>query len=180
MTDIKIVPEEIIQNKIMLIRDKKVLLDKDLAVLYEVTTKQLNQAVRRNIKRFPQDFMFQLTKEEVPRSQSVILKRSNRSQSVTGSEKHRNIKYQPYAFTELGVAMLSSVLNSERAVQMNIQIMRTFTKLREIVATHSELRDKIEKMEMQYDKNFRVVFDAIRQLISEPEKPRKKIGFQVK
>jgi phage regulator Rha-like protein len=138
-------------------------------MLYGVETKALNQAVRRNIVRFPDDFMFQLTKEEAQdllRSQIVTLKRG------------QHFKYLPYAFTENGVAMLSSVLNSERAIAVNIQIMRTFTKIREMLATHKELKQKVEEMEKKYDYQFKVVFDAIKQLIEPPQKPRKRIGFK--
>ncbi len=145
------------------------MLDRDLALLYEVETKALNQAVKRNISRFPEDFMFQLNKEE-----TAAL---SRSQFVT-LEKGRNIKYLPHVFTEQGVAMLSSVLNSERAIQVNIQIMRTFTKLREMLLTHKELQKKIEHMERKYDHQFKIVFDAIKQLIAHPETGRKKIGFR--
>lgn len=162
------VPEETIEGKILLIRHKKVMLDTDLALLYEVEIRALNQAVRRNIERFPGDFMFQLTKGEYEslRSQFVTLRRG----------QHR--KYLPYAFTEQGVAMLSSVLNSKRAIQVNIQIMRTFIKLREMLLTHKELKQKIEAMEREYDYQFKIVFDAIKKLLEPPEKPKGKIGFR--
>jgi phage regulator Rha-like protein len=166
-----LVPQEIIESKILRLRGKKVMLDRDLAVLYGVETKALKQAVKRNLKRFPDDFMFQLTKEEARellRSQNVTLKRG------------QHFKYLPYVFTENGVAMLSSVLSSEQAILVNIQIMRTFTRLREILATHGELKLKIEEMEKKYDGQFRVVFEAIRQLMAPPVKPRKKIGFLAK
>jgi hypothetical protein len=167
---------ERIEKRIYLIRGQKVMLDSDLAGLYGVTTKVLIQAVKRNIKRFPLDFMFQLSKEEFLRSQNVI---SNlRSQFVTSSYGGR--RYLPYAFTEQGVAMLSSVLNSERAIQVNIQIMRTFSKLKRILASHKDLARKIEELESKYDTQFKVVFDAIRQLMKPPEKGIKKIGFLVK
>jgi len=159
------IPQQIIENKILFIRKKKVMLDRDLA---GVTTRTLNQAVKRNLKRFPEDFMFQLAEEEaaeLSRSQFVTLKRG------------QNIKYLPYAFTENGVAMLSSVLNSERAIAVNIQIMRTFTKLREMLLAHTELKQKIEEMEKKYDYQFKAVFDAIKQLIEQPQKPTKNIGF---
>lgn len=166
------IPQEQIENKILLLRGLKVMLDKDLAELYGVQTKALNQAVKRNPDRFPEDFMFQMTNKEYEstflRSQNVTLKRG----------QHR--KYFPYVFTEQGVAMLSSVLNSPRAIQVNIQIMRTFTKLRELMATHKELRQKIERLEQKFnehDQNFLVVFDAIRKLLSPPEKPKTRIGF---
>lgn len=130
--------------------------------------KSLNQAVRRNIKRFPEDFMFQLSQVEaveLSRSQFGILKRG------------QNIKYLPYAFTENGVAMLSSILNSERAITVNIQIMRTFTKLRELLATHKELKQKIDEMEKKYDHQFKIVFDVIKCLIEPAQKSGKRIGF---
>ncbi len=161
------VPEESIEGKIFLIRHKKVMLDRDLAVLYGVETKRLKQQVNRNIERFPDDFMFQLTREEFN-----ILK----SQIATSS--WGGLRYLPYAFTEQGVAMLSSVLNSKRAIQVNIQIMRTFTKLREMLLTHKELKQKIESMERKYDYQFKIVFDAIKKLLKPPEKPRGKIGFR--
>jgi hypothetical protein len=166
-----LIPVERIASRIFLIRGVKVMIDRDLAELYGVLTKVFNQAVRRNIDRFPDDFMFQLSKKEfnVLRSQFVTLK---------GRGKHP--KYLPLAFTEQGVAMLSSVLNSKRAVQVNIQIMRTFTRLREMLITHKDLQEKIEKMEAKYDKQFKVVFDAIKQLIMQGNKPKAEIGFKVK
>lgn len=166
----QVVPSEIIENRIFLIRGKKVMFDKDLARLYDVKTMVLNQAVKRNIKRFPEDFMFRLTKEEAnifSRSQIVILNRG------------QNIKYQPYVFTEQGVAMLSSVLRSEKAIKVNIQIMRTFTKIREMIVSNKELRGKIETMERKYDGQFKVVFDAIRRLVEKDEvEPKRIIGFR--
>ena len=162
-----LIPVERIENKIYLIRGQKVMLDYDLAILYAIETKQLKRQVRRNTSRFPGDFMFQLSKEEYY---------SLRCQFGT-LKKGQHQKYLPYAFTEQGIAMLSSVLNSEMAVQVNIQIMRTFTKLRQILASHGELRRKIESMEKRYDQQFKVVFDAIKALI-DPERPkRRKIGF---
>ena len=169
MEKMDILPPELIESKILLIRGKKVMLDQSLAELYRVETRALNQAVKRNFPRFPEDFMFQLTKEEAEallRSQFVILK------------KGQHYKYLPYVFTENGVAMLSSVLNSERAIMVNIQIMRTFTRLREILNNHEELKQKLDQMERKYDDNFKVVFEAIRALMAPPpEKPKKKIGF---
>ena len=167
-----LIPVEIIERKIYLIRSQKVMLDSDLAKLYGVPIKRLNEQVRRNLKRFPVDFMFQLTKEESDslRSQIASLK--------DGRGEHR--KYLPYAFTENGVAMLSSVLNSERAIDVNIQIMRTFTKLREMLLTHKDLQKKIEELERKYDTQFKVVFDAIRQLMAPPEPKKRKIGFEVR
>jgi hypothetical protein len=175
----KLIPIEIIQQKIYFIRGEKVMFDRDLAVLYGAETKVLNQAVKRNLKRFPSDFMFRLNKSEMQiwTSQIVIYNENLRSQFVTLKRGH-NIKYAPYVFTEQGVSMLSSVLNSERAIQVNIQIMRTFTKLRKMLMTYKELREKIETMEKKYDKKFRVVFEAIGMLIREDEKPKKRIGFK--
>ncbi len=163
----ELIPVEIIERKIYLIRGHKVLLDSDLAELYGVEVKQLKRQVRRNIKRFPEDFMFQLQKEEYEslRSHFGTLKRGEHA------------KYFPYAFTEQGVAMLSSVLNSDRAIEVNIQIMRAFVKLREMLSTHKDLARKLADMEKKYDTQFKVVFDAIRQLMS-PTVPKKgKIGF---
>lgn len=183
MKNTKNLSTEIIQQKIYFIRGEKVMLDKDLAVLYGVSTKVLNQAVKRNIKRFPTDFMFQLNKQEVYtflRFQFGILKDGgySRSQIVT-LKKGKNIKYLPYVFSEQGIAMLSTVLKSERAIQVNIQIMRTFTSLRKMLVSNKELRLKIEAMEKKYDGKFTVVFRAIAKLIGEPEKTsKKKIGFK--
>ena len=162
----KLIPLEIIENKIYLIRGKKVMLDKDLANLYAVKTKVLLQTMKRNIDRFPHDFMFQLNKKE-----AGIL----RSQIVTSSWGGR--RYLPFAFTEQGVAMLSSILRSKRAIQVNIQIMRTFVKLRRMVSSHRRILKKIEAMESKYDKQFRIVFDAIKALIEQPYEKSKKIGF---
>ena len=167
---VTLVPIELIASKIYLIRRSKVMLDRDLAELYNVETKQLKRAVRRNINRFPEDFMFQLTKEEYRslRSQFGTLKRGAHS------------KYTPMAFTEQGVAMLSSVLNSDRAIEVNIAIMRAFVKLREMMATHEDLKRKIESMEKKYDEQFQIVFEAIKQLLTEEDKPKKKIGYTVR
>ncbi len=166
----QIVPVEVIERRIYLIRERKVMLDSDLADLYQVETFNLNKAVKRNLDRFPQDFMFQLTKEEakVLRFQIGMSKPSGRG----------GRRYLPYAFTEQGVAMLSSVLNSSRAVQVNIAIMRTFARLRYILATHKDLAAKLEAMEKKYDKQFKVVFDVLRQLTERP-RVRKKgpMGF---
>ncbi|HQU46095.1 MAG TPA: ORF6N domain-containing protein [Pirellulales bacterium] len=165
-----LVPAERIERAILLIRGQKVMLDRDLAELYGVPTKAFNQAVKRNAKRFPDDFMFQLTADEAAalRSQFVTLK--------SGRGQHR--KYLPYAFTEQGVAMLSSVLNSDRAIEVNIAIMRAFVRLREILATHKDLAVKLAELERKYDDNFRVVFEAIRQLMAPPPTAKKRrIGF---
>lgn len=161
------IPPERIERRILRIRGQNVMMDADLAELYEVETKELNLAVRRNADRFPEDFMFQL---------SALEFRNLRFQSVTSSSWGGR-RYRPYAFTEQGVAMLSSVLRSPRAVEVNIAIMRAFVKLREIIASHRDLARKLEEMESRYDAQFRVVFDAIRELMKPPEKPRRRIGF---
>jgi len=166
-----IIPAEVIENKIYLIRRQKVMLDRDLAELYEVPTKVFKQAVKRNIKRFPSDFMFELSSAEF---------RNWRSQFVTSKSDKMGLRYAPMAFTEQGVAMLSSVLNSERAIEVNIQIMRTFVNLRKMLASHKDLAGKMAKLEKKYDEQFKIVFDAIRALISEENKPKRKIGFRAK
>jgi phage regulator Rha-like protein len=165
----ELIHAEVIEKKIYLIHGHRVMLDSDLAGIYGVATKVLLQAVKRNSKRFPPDFMFQLNYQDVAalRSQIVTLKK--------GRGQHR--KYPHYVFTEQGVAMLSSVLNSERAVEVNIQIMRTFIKIREMLTTHKDLKQKIGEMEKKYDSQFKVVFEAIRQLLEQPKKQRKRIGF---
>ena len=161
-----LVPTEVIVTKILFLRGEKVLLDRDLAELYGVETRVLNQAVGRNKKRFPEDFMFLLTREEITRiSQSVTSSKIKFSKRVT-------------AFTEQGVAMLSSVLNSARAIEVNIAIMRAFVQLRKMIATNEELARKLDELEEKYDEQFRIVFDAIRALIEHDEKPQKKIGFE--
>ena len=170
------IPQEIIQQKIYFIRGEKVMLDRDLAELYEVETKVLNQAVKRNINRFPSDFMFQLNKQEsdaFSRSQFVTL--NLKSQIVTSSWGGK--RKLPFVFTEQGVAMLSSVLKSKRAVQVNIQIMRTFTQIRKMLISHKDLREKLESIEKKYDKQFRIVFETLKLLLKEDEKPKKRIGF---
>jgi hypothetical protein len=149
---------EIVERKIVLLRNKKVMLDKDLAELYQVSTKSLIQAVKRNPKRFPEDFSFRLTHQEF---------RDLRSQIVTS--KQGGTRYLPYCFTEQGVAMLSSVLNSDRSINVNIHIMRTFMKLREFVLTHKDLQLKIEELEKKYDSQFQVVFKAIKMLLEKPK-----------
>jgi DNA-binding PadR family transcriptional regulator len=170
MKNITIIPQEIIRQKIYLIRGEKVMFDSDLALLYGVETRVLIQAVKRNTKRFPDDFMFQLNKNE----NDTFL----RSQIVTSKRGGR--RYAAYVFTEQGVAMLSSVLKSERAILVNIQIIRTFTQLRKILATHKELKEKIEVMEKKYDKRFRAIFETLKLLIKDDEKPKNSIGFQDK
>jgi|SRR3972149_5261993 len=166
---IALLPQETIESKIFFLRGKRVMLDRDLAILYGVETRALNQAVRRNMRRFPEDFMFQLTKEEME---------SWKSQIVISNREKMGLRRRPYAFTEQGVAMLSSVLNSDRAIQVNIQIMRTFTKLREMLMAHKDLKRKIEDMEKKYDYQFKIVFDAIKQLLEPPTEPKGKMGFR--
>ncbi len=160
---------------------KKVMLDSDLAKLYGVPTFRLNEAVKRNIKIFPADFMFRLTWNEIIglRSQIATLKENLISQNAISKNGHGGRRTLPYAFTEQGVAMLSSVLNSDRAIQVNIQIMRTFIKLRQLLSSHKDLMEKIEKMEKNYDRQFRIVFQIINELRAVPKKEQKKqIGFR--
>jgi len=163
---------ERIENKILLIRGQKVMIDKDLAELYGVRTKVLNQAVRRNVERFPEDFMFRLTKQE-------------KDQLVTICDQFNSLKHstsKPYAFTEQGVAMLSSVLKSKRAVMVNVQIMRAFTKFRRFLASHDEIARQLKDLKSKYKKHdveISVIFDAIRKMINYEEKPKNKMGFEV-
>jgi len=163
-----IIPLETIERRILLIRGQKVMLDRDLAQLYGVETRVLNQAIRRNIDRFPADFMFTLTRDEIMRISQIVI-----------SSDHETLKFSKnvMAFTEHGVAMLSSVLNSPRAVQVNIQIMRTFAKLREIISQHKGLAKRLDKLEKKYDVQFKVVFDAIRELMTPLEPKSRRIGF---
>jgi ORF6N domain len=162
------IPSELIEKKIYLIRGHKVMLDADLATLYGVTTGNLNLAVRRNPKRFPEDFMFQLSQAE---AQSLLLQNAR----AKGRGGRRT---PPYAFTEQGVSMLSSVLNSERAIEVNIGIMRAFVRLRAMLATHADLARRLNELEQKYDEQFRVVFEAIRELMApEPVPPSRRIGF---
>lgn len=163
------VPEEIINKKIFIIRGSKVMLDKDLAELYEVRTKELKRMVKRNILRFPNDFMFQLSKEEFSNLRCQI-----------GTSSWGGSRYLPYAFTEHGVTMLASVLNSERAVQMSIFIVRAFIKMREMLANHKDLANKIDEIERKQKEQgslLDTVYSVVKQLINEPTKPKKQIGF---
>ena len=163
----EVVPIENLINKIIFLRGHKVMLDSDLAELYGVETRILNQAIARNPERFPADFMYQLTNKEF-----TILK----SQFVTSSWGGR--RKLPFAFTEQGIAMLSSVLHSERAIKVNIAIMRAFVKLRELLLSNKELNQKMQEMEAKYDKQFRIVFEVLQQLMETPDKHRKEIGFK--
>lgn len=162
-----IVPVEVIEKKILMIRGHKVMLDKDLAVLYGVKPIRLREQVKRNIKRFPDDFMLQLNEEEIDFMVSHF---------AIPSRKHLG-GYKPYVFTEQGVAMLATVLNSERAIQVNIEIMRTFVRLRQMLASNAALARKLNALENKYDAQFKVVFDAIRQLMTPPVTPKRKVGF---
>jgi hypothetical protein len=171
MSDDQLVPTELIERWIYLIRGRRVMLDRDLGELYGVTTAALNQAVRRNLDRFPEDFMFQLAKEEFENWISQIV--------ISNPGLRMGARRRPLAFTEQGVAMLSSVLRSKRAIQVNIAIMRAFVTFREMLATHKDLADKLAELEQRYDEKFRVVFDAIRQLMAQPalDEQRRQIGF---
>lgn len=172
MSEECIVPAERIEQRIILVRGQKVMLDRDLAELYGIETKVLKQAVRRNVERFPDDFMFALEREEFAILRSQIV--TSRSENWGGS------RYIPMAFTEQGVAMLSSVLRSPRAVEVNIAVMRTFVRMRALLATHVELARKLEELESKYDEQFRVVFDALRELMTPPEPKKNPIGFHVR
>jgi hypothetical protein len=168
-----------VERRIYLIRREKVMLDYDLAELYGVPTRILNQAVKRNRDRFPEDFMFRLSKSEAGalRSQIVILDAAHGPSHLVTGKRGKHSKYLPYAFTEQGVAMLSSVLRSKRAVQVNVAIMRTFVRLREMLLSNADLARKLKALEKKYDVQFKVVFDAIRELMTPPEPPRRQIGF---
>mgnify|MGYP001618650789 CR=1 FL=1 len=162
-----VIPVEAIESKILLIRGKKVMLDKDLALLYGVTTKHLKRSVMRNPLRFPSDFMFKLNKKEYQNLRCQF-----------GTSSWGGTRYFPYVFTEQGVAMLSSVLNSRRAILVNLQIMRTFIKLRELLSSHRDLKQKIEELEQKYDHQFKVVFDVIKELIDpKVDTKPKQFGF---
>jgi hypothetical protein len=185
----EIIPAEQIARRIRHFRGEKVLLDFDLAALYGVETRVLNQAVRRNADRFPADFMFQLTSEEADKLSQVVTPSvsghdvSNSSQIVMSSGKYRGKRYRPYAFTEQGVAMLSSVLNSESAVKLNIAIMRAFVQLRRALEANRELARKFSELERRIDKHdseIAAILEAIRQLMAPPAKTRREIGFHVR
>lgn len=164
-----LVPQERITQVILMIRRQKVILDEDLADLYQVETKVLNRAVKRNPGRFPEDFMFQLNIEEFANLRFQF-----------GTSRWGGRRYPPYAFTEQGVAMLSSVLRSDRAIKVNVEIIRAFVRLRQMLASHAELAHKLAALEKKYDGQFKIVFDTIRQLMTPPKTERKRIGFQVR
>lgn len=167
----EIIPADHIEHSILIIRGQRVMLDSDLASMYGVETKVLNQAVKRNLGRFPKDFMFQITADE-------------KNEVVTNCDHLQYLKFSPvlpYVFTEYGVAMLSSVLKSERAIAVNIEIMRTFGKYRSMLAQNKDLAQKVKEMEKKYDRSFKVVFDALEKLLEEPQAPKKQpIGFNIK
>ena len=165
-----LVPMEVIVTKILYLRGEKVLLDRDLAERYGVETKQLKRAVRHNLKRFPEDFMFELSKEEWENLRCHF-----------GTSSRGGIRYAPMAFTEQGVAMLSSVLNSDRAIEVNIAIMRAFVQLRKMIASNEELAQKLKELEKRlekHDEDIGLIFEAIRELMTPPDTPPKKIGFE--
>jgi hypothetical protein len=162
-----LIPLERVERRILLVRREKVIVDSDLAELYGVTTKVFNQAVRRNLQRFPDDFMFQLTAEE-------------KDYVVTNCDHLSRLKFSynlPYAFTEHGALMAANILNSERAVEASVQVVRAFVKLRQMLASNAELARKVETLEKKYDANFKVVFDAIKKLMMPTVPPKSKIGF---
>lgn len=164
---LSLIAQENIEQTIFLIRGKKVMIDHDLAALYGVKTFRLNEQVKRNLKRFPEDFMFQLTNIE-------------KNELIANCDRFKTLKHStsnPHVFTEQGIAMLSSILNSDRAIEVNIQIMRTFVKLRELMLVHKDLRQKIEQLEHKYDAQFKIVFEAIRKIIAPPLQPKNPIGF---
>jgi hypothetical protein len=173
------IPTERIDGAIFFIRGEKVMLDRDLARLYNVSTSVFNQAVKRHKERFPEDFMFRLTMEEARAWQAEELRSRLRSQTVILKRGH-HIKHLPYAFTEHGILMLSSVLNSELAIHVNIEIMRAFVRLRQMLASNADLSLKLAELERKYDRQFRVVFDAIRLLMMPSVPKRRPIGFQPK
>ena len=169
MTEQSLIPEERITSVILLLRGHKVMLDADLAVLYGVDTRELVQAVKRNSRRFPTDFMFQLTADEFARL---------RSQTVISKPGRGGRRTPPYAFTEQGVAMLSSVLHSERAIEVNVEIMRAFVRLRQMLGANAEFARKLDAIEKKYDAQFKVVFQAIREMMDPPMRKKRPIGFR--
>lgn len=174
------IPTERIERAILMVRGHKVMLDADLAVLYGVSVGRLNEAVKRNRDRFPDDFMFQLSQSEFDNLKHRIGDPNLKSQIAISSSDWGGRRHPPYAFTEQGVAMLSSVLRSKRAVRVNIEVMRAFVRLRQILASNAALARKLDALEKKYDAQFKVVFDAIRQLMTAPEPKKGRIGFLVK
>jgi hypothetical protein len=167
---LSVIPDEYIINKIYLIRNQKVMLDRDLVELYGVETRVLKQAVKRNLDRFPEDFMFEMSKEEF---------RNWRSQFVTSNSDIMGLRYVPFCFTEQGVTMLSCILNSQRAIAVNIKVIRTFTRMQELILTHKDILLKLEQLEktvIKHDENIDLIFKALKQLINQPPKPIKRIG----
>jgi hypothetical protein len=175
-----IIPIERIDRAIYLIRGQRIMLDADLALLYGVSVGRLNEAVRRNIQRFPADFMFQLTKDEFEELKIRIGRLNLKSQIAISSSGWGGRRHPPHAFTEQGVAMLSTVLRSDRAIRVNIEIMRAFVRMRRILATNADLERRLSELEKKYDDQFRIVFDTLRQLMAPTAPSRKKIGFEVK
>ena len=166
------VAEEAIINKIYVVRNQKVMIDRDLAVLYGVDTKRLKEAVRRNIVRFPEDFMFEMSREELA---------SWRTQNATSKEDKHGLRYAPFCFTEEGVTMLSCILNSDRAIAVNIQVIRVFSKMREILLTNKDIFLKLEQLEKKaiaHDQDIQMIFAALRKLLNPPNPPRERIGFK--
>jgi len=167
----KTISDEIVMNKIIIVRNQKVMIDRDLAELYGITTKQLNQQVKRNNKRFPKDFMFQLIEEE-------------KNEVVTNCDHLASLKFSPtlpYVFTEHGAVMLASILNSDRAVEVNIQIVKVFIKMREMLFTHKDILLQLEKIERKltgHDEDIQLIFQYLKQLLNPPQQPRKRIGFK--
>ncbi len=169
---LSVIPDEIILNKIYFIRDQKVMIDRDLAELYGVETKRLKEAVKRNIERFPEDFMFEMTKEEFE---------NWRSQIASSNSDKMGLRYTPFCFTEQGVTMLSCILNSQIAIEVNIKIIRIFTKMKEMLLTHKDILLKLEQMEKQVVQNseeIQIIFNALKQLLNPLEEPRKQIGYK--
>ena len=169
MKETQLLPSELIERRILLIRGQRVMVDADLSMLYGVATKRLKEQVKRNPNRFPPDFMFELTPEE-------------KGEVVANCDHLRRLKYSPYppfVFSEHGVLMLANVLNNPRAGEISVQIVRTFVRLRTMLATHKEMARQVEEMEKKYDSQFRIVFDALRRLLEPPEKPKRRIGFDV-
>lgn len=162
---------ETIREKIYIIRGKKVMIDRDLAILYGVPTKRLNEAVKRNIKRFPVDFMFEIDVKEI--------EERLRSHFATSNRGRGGRRYSPLVFTEQDIAMLSSVLRSDRAIQVNIQIIRVFTRLRQMIEAYKDLREKVEEMEKNNETNFKKIFEILRLITTEEEKPKEKMGFDI-